>query len=125
METRYRSYSPNQYSYVFDAVVEHYNEMQEADKSGWEFEDNQKFKYVIDCYRKEHNYTQAGICDLLQGLWLNLAFEYVEIEALLKGWGVEPNDRNVQNWWNVLASRILRLYNVIGINSKVQKLLTK
>lgn len=112
-----------QYKYVFDAVVEHFDEL---DNTGIvAVDDNAKFKRVIDSYKVDHQYTQDGYQHLLQGLLFNVAFKNLEIEKLLWSWGVKPTDKKIINYWQVLAFRVLKLYNAIDNDARVEKLLTK
>ncbi len=57
--------------------------------------------------------TQKSIENWLRGLpsSVNIDFSFIDIEARLLSFGVEPTDKNVNNYWCVMSYRLLQMFN--------------
>lgn len=111
-----------QYGYILDAI-EHEND-------SVVLTDKEKVAYFFDCFYKEFNdynnqkrypSTQTRIAEYLKGLpsCIGIAFSDYEIEQIGISWGNckegSNNSRFVDNWWDIIAFRLLKLkeyYNI-------------
>jgi len=90
---------------------------------GKEFDsDADRINFFFDCFESEYGFfvsrygLQGAISEYLQGLpsCISLPFYYSEIGQLLESWGVAPTERNLSNFWNVCALRLLQLREILN-----------
>lgn len=94
--------------------------------------DLEKLEYIADyfvesaCYpfnlRRIPN-TQKRLADWLIGLPINIDYENYRIIEIAKEWQTIPldaseklEDKVIENWWNFIAFRILKLWEKYNIN---------
>jgi len=110
-----------------------------TDKEGeieLDLNDKDKLQYIADklkdeCYcdytmnKFKNNYT-AIIADFIQGLpsWLNIAFSNYDILQIAKIWGRDVSTEKLEdsfllNWWELIATNIINLFNKHKIDYKI------
>lgn len=112
-----------QYAYILDCI---YSDSVDVDS----LSDKEKVELVFDTFNVEYNDAynkrcypniQVRLANWIQGLptVLGVAFSDYDIAEIGKSWGYCKSDKQaakfVDNWWNVIAYRLLKLkeyYNI-------------
>lgn len=110
------------FAYILDSV---YSDVIDTES----ITDKEKIEFLLDTFFEEKcKYDRSGMCtfdllrEWLQGLpsAISVAFYYSDIAATGKSMGyckdARSESRFINNWWTILASNILRLARIYGIN---------
>ena len=117
-----------QYKYVLECI----EDCSRANDENITFEsDYDKIRFFFDCFNQEFNYDynrkrypnfQVRISEYLRGLPSCMAIDYENTKIINIGvkWGFcnteRKKDQFLNNWFNMVALRIIQIANKIGYN---------
>lgn len=106
-----------QYAYILDAIDFEGSDLEKVDFFFYNFGE----EYDNEYNKRYYPNLQARIAEYLKGLpsCIGIAFSNYDIEQIGIVWGNckegSNNNRFINNWWNVIAYRLLKLkeyYNI-------------
>ena len=120
MKTNYREFKRKgmQYSYLLDSI-------QSDDVDVTVMTDSERLKFAWsmfngECFNSDYKRAQglqyqveSWLCGLCSTV--DLAYMNEDIEQVLLSWGIEPNDKNVQQWWHKNAANLIQMWNKEGL----------
>lgn len=107
----------NQFAYLLDCIE---NSSIITDSERTFADDKERINYIWDVQLVPMvdactPTMQSTIEHWLRGLGLNtIAIYNHEIEDLFKEWGIKPTEKNIDNYWSVMAYRLIQLHTILN-----------